>query len=258
MLRIIGLCAVLLLAGCSMFTTKDDDETSTMSEERLFNEARSRLNSGYWDGARNYYEKLQSRFPFGPYSQQGMLDLAYAYYKLDEAASTIATCDRFLKLHPTSPAADYAYYLKGLANFNAGKGLVERFTPNDPSQRDQGTALRSFQDFAELVRRFPDSKYAPDAQKRMTFLRNLLAQHELHVANYYMRRGAMVAAANRAKYVVENYQRTPAVPDALAVMAKAYKVLEMPELSDDALRVLELNHPDHPGLVEVREVVLKP
>jgi len=257
MLRIIGLCAVLLLAGCSMFTEKED-ETATMSEERLFNEARSRMNSGYWDGAREYYEKLQSRFPFGPYSQQGMLDLAYAYYKLDEAASALATCERFLKLHPTSPAADYAYYLKGLTNFNAGKGLIERFTPNDPSQRDQASALRSFQDFAELVRRFPESQYVPDSQKRMTFLRNLLAQHELHVANYYMRRGALVAAANRAKYVVENYQRTPAVPEALAVMAKAYKVLEMQELSDDALRVLEMNHPEHPGIAEVREVVLKP
>jgi len=257
MLRFIGLWVLVMVAGCSMLSEKDDD-TATFSEERLFNEARDRLNSGYWDGARDYYEKLQSRFPFGRYSQQGTLDLAYAYYKLDEAASALATCDRFLKLNPTSPAADYAYYLKGLTNFNAGKGLIERFTPNDPSQRDQGSALRSFQDFAELVRRFPGSLYVEDAQKRMTFLRNILAQHELHVANYYMRRGALVAAANRAKYVVENYQRPPAVPDALAVMAKAYKVLEMQQLSEDALRVLELNHPEHPGLAEVRKVVVRP
>jgi outer membrane protein assembly factor BamD len=248
---------MLGLAGCSFLGDKDD-ETSGYSEERLFNEAKDRLNSGYYDGARDYYEKLQSRYPFGRFSAQSLLDLGFAYYKLDQTDSAISICDRFLKLNPTSSAADYAYYLKGLANFNAGKGIIERYTPNDPSQRDQGTALRSFQDFAELVRRYPDSRYVEDAQQRMTFLRNLLAQHELHVANYYMRRGALVAAANRAKYVVENYQRTPAVPDALVVMAKAYKVLELQDLSEDALRVLELNYPEHVGIKEVRETVVKP
>lgn len=257
MLRILSCVLMLALGACSVFSEKEDD-TAAFSEERLFNEAKDRLNTGYYDGARDYYEKLQSRYPFGRYAGQTLLDLAYAYYKLDQTESAVATANRYLKLYPTGIGADYAYYIKGLANFNAGKGLIERFTPSDPSQRDQGTALRSFQDFSELVRRFPESRYVEDAQLRMTFLRNLLSQHELHVANYYMRRGALVAAANRAKYVVENYQRTPAVPDALVLMAKAYKVLELNDLSEDALRVLELNYPEHAGVKEVRETVVKP
>lgn len=256
MRRIFLLFLIVTLAGCSYFQGKKD-ETEGWGEDRLYAEAKSRLNSNYFDGAREYYEKLQARYPFGRNSQQAQLELAYAYYKLEQAEAAVAACDRFIKLYPSHPAIDYAYYLKGLANFNAGKGLIERYTPSDPSQRDQSTALRSFQDFAELVKRFPDSRYVTDAQLRMTFLRNILAQHEVNVANYYMRRGAYVAAANRAKYVVENYQQSPAIPEALVVMAKAYKVLEMNDLSEDSLRVLQGNFPNHPGIAEVRGTVVR-
>ena len=127
----------------------------------------------------------------------------------------------------------------------------------DESQRDPASSLQAFEDFSELVKRYPDSQYAEDAKLRMTYLRNILAEHEIHVAHYYMRRGAFVAAANRARYVVEKYPRTPSIPDALVIMAKAYKVMELTELSTDALRVLELNYPNHPGLYEVREILIQ-
>ena len=212
------------------------------------------MDEGYYSKAVEYYEFLETRFPFGVYGQQSLLNLAYVYYKTEDYDASISACDRFIRLYPQNPHVDYAYYLRGLVNFHRGKGLTERFLELDLSQRDPSSALQSFHDFSDLIRRYPDSRYVEDAQKRMVYLRNLLADHEVNVAHYYMRRGSYVAAVNRARYVVENYDRTPAVPDALAVMAKAYKVLEMDDLSRDTLRVLELNYPNHPGLKEVRKV----
>lgn len=247
---------LLLLGGCSYFGDKED-ATASWSAERLYSEAKGQLDAGNYTTAVEYYEKLESRFPFGVYGQQALLDLAYAYYKTDEADLAISSAERFIKLYPQNDHVDYAYYLKGLANFNRGKGFIERFLPVDSSQRDPSSALVAFNDFSELLRLFPDSLYAEDAEKRMIYLRNLLADHEMEVARYYMRRGAFLAAANRARYVVEKYPRTPSIPDALALMAKAYKVMEMEKLSADALRVLERNYPDHPGLFEVREIVVQ-
>lgn len=256
MTRIAALLGVALLAGCSIFGEKSD-ETTGMTAEDLYHAARDRMDSGYYDGAIELYEALQARFPFGTYAQQAQLELAYSYYKTEQPAAAIAACDRFIKLYPTHPHLDYAYYLKGLANFNQGKGLTQRFLPTDPSQRDPGAALRSFEDFSELIRRFPQSRYVEDARKRMVYLRNILAQHEVNVAHYYMRRGAYVAAANRARYVIENYQQTPSMPDALVVMAQAYRVLELDQLADDAIRVLELNYPNHPGLYRVKRIEVR-
>lgn len=247
---------LLLLGGCSFFGDKED-ATASWSAERLYSEAKGQLDAGNYTTAVEYYEKLESRFPFGVYGQQALLDLAYAYYKTDETDLAISSAERFIKLYPQNDHVDYAYYLKGLANFNRGKGFIERFLPVDSSQRDPSSALVAFNDFSELLRLFPDSLYAEDAEKRMIYLRNLLADHEMEVARYYMRRGAFLAAANRARYVVEKYPRTPSIPDALALMAKAYKVMEMEKLSADALRVLERNYPDHPGLFEVREIVVQ-
>jgi len=198
-----------------------------------------------------------TRFPFGVYGQQSLLDLAYAYYKTEDFESAMSACDRFIRLYPQNPHVDYAYYLKGLVNFNRGRGLTERFLPIDSSQRDQSSAMTSFQSFSELVAKYPQSEYAEDARKRMVFLRNRLAAHEVHVANYYMTRGAYVAAANRARYVVETYPRTPVVPDALVLMAKAYRILGIDNLSNDAIRVLELNYPAHPGVYEVQETTVR-
>jgi outer membrane protein assembly factor BamD len=248
--------ALLSLSGCALFGDSKED-IEEMSEQELFTEAKGALDEGYYTKAIEHYEKLQARYPFGKNAAQAQLDLAYAYYKDEEQESAIAACERFIKLYPRQKHVDYAYYLRGLSNFSQGKGLAERFLPIDTSQRDQGAALKSFQDFSELIKRFPRSKYVSDATQRMTYLRNLLAQHEVNVANYYMRRGAYVAAANRARYVVENYQRAPVMPDALTLMAKAYRILEMDDLAADSLRVLEENYPGHPGIEEVRGVRLR-
>lgn len=233
------------------------DETKNWSADRFYSEAKDALNSGEYETAIKHYEGLEARYPFGRYAQQAQLEVIYAYYRYDEPESAIAAADRFIKLHPRHPFVDYAYYLKGLVSFNEDRGLVERYLPSDPSQRDPGAARQSFQDFSELIKRFPNSKYVTDARQRMLFLRNNLAQYEVNVADYYMRRGAYLAAANRAKYVVENYQRTPAMPEALSILASAYKIMDLGELADDALRVLELNYPGDPRIAQVKNLEVK-
>jgi outer membrane protein assembly factor BamD len=234
------LIASLSLGGCSIFG-KEEDPTKNWSQQKLYSEATAELHDGGYQKAIEYYEKLESRYPFGKYAHQAQLDVAYAYYRADEPESALAAADRFIKFHPRHPAAAYAYYLKGLVNFNRTLGFLARFTPTDNSQRDPGAALDSYKDFEMVVNKFPDSDYAEDARKRMLYLRNNLARHEVHVARYYMKRGAYIAAADRANYVVENYQRTPALKDALQLMADAYTKLELPQLAADAKRVLAAN-----------------
>ncbi len=250
------LLLVVSLAACSSFG-KEADPTRDWSPRRLYNSAKSALDSAEFETAIEFYQKLESRFPFGQYAQQAQMEIVYAYYRFDEPASAIAAADRFIKLHPTHPNVDYVYYIKGLTSFNEGKGIVDRFIPRDDSSRDPGAARASFKVFARLVERFPNSRYAEDSSKRLLYLRNNLSRHEINVAEYYMRRGAYVAAVNRARYVVENYQQTPAMPDALVLMAKAYKLLKLDDLSADALRVLKLNYPEHEGIAEVSGLVVK-
>ncbi len=240
---------IFTLSGCSYFKDKGDD-TATWDADRIYTEARGALDSGAYAKAIELYQKLETKFPFGVHAQQALLDLAYAHYKNNEPEAVLAACDRFIKLYPQNTHVDYAYYLKGLTNFNKGKGFTQRYLPIDESQRDPDAALTAFQSFSELIERFPDSQYVEDAMQRMRYLRNILAKSEIHVAHYYMRRGALVAAVNRARYVIENYPKTPSVPDALVLMAKAYRVLEMNDLANDALRVLEFNYPNHPGLYD--------
>jgi outer membrane protein assembly factor BamD len=239
------------LAGCSLLPDQID-KTKDWSASKFYSEAKAALADGDYEEAIQYYEKLEARFPFGRYAQQSQMEVAYAYYRYDEPASALAAADRFIKLYPRHPNIDYMFYLKGLINFNAGKDLISRYLPQDPTQRDPGSARASFDDFALLLKKYPESKYTQDARQRMIFLRNNLAEYEVHVANYYMRRNAYIAAANRAKYVVENYQKTTAVPKALALMARSYKILGLNELSDDALRVLKLNYPDHPEIAAIQ------
>jgi outer membrane protein assembly factor BamD len=219
--------------------------------ERLYEEAKKAMQSGYYSRAVEYYEILETRYPFGVIGRQSLLDLAYVYYKTEKYDEAVSACDRYIRLYPQNPAIDYAYYLKGLVNFERGKGLADRFLSIDDSQRDTGSAQQAFQDFKELAEKFPESIYLEDAQKRMVYLRNMLAQHEVNVANYYMRRGAFVAASNRARYVVENYDRSASVPEALVIMAKCYKILEMDDLYEDAVRVLRMNYPGHEGIREL-------
>ncbi|MBT8419771.1 MAG: outer membrane protein assembly factor BamD [Gammaproteobacteria bacterium] len=243
------LCLVMVTAGCTSLG-EEKDETKSWSAKELYEEARNERMAGNYETATDYYQKLESRYPFGHYAQQAQIETIYTYYKAGEPALAISSADRFMKLYPRHPHVDYAYYIKGITNFDLGKGLLDKYLPVDPSQRDPGAALQSFQDFGQLIRRFPKSQYTQDARQRMLYLRNNLAQYEVHVANYYLRRGAYVACANRGKYVVENYQGAPAIADALVVMAKAYRLLGTDELAEDALRVLEFNFPDHPGIGE--------
>jgi outer membrane protein assembly factor BamD len=230
------------LAACS-FADKHDPKTG-WTAEKLYSEAKDALDGGQYDLAIKRYEILEARFPYGRYSQQGQLEIAYAYYKQNEQASAVAAAERFVKLHPNSPNVDYAHYLKGLATFNEDLGMFGRMARQDRTERDPKSARESFDAFKELVQRYPDSRYAPDALARMKYLINALASHEVHVARYYMKRGAYVAAANRAQYALKNYPQAPAQEEALLIMIQAYDVLGMPELRDDAKRILRKNFPD--------------
>ena len=226
----------LSLSGCATL-----DETANWSAEQFYNEAKSALDSGNYQEALRLYGKLEARYPYGPYAQQAQLETAFAHYKNSEPAAAIAAAERFIKLHPRHSSVDYAYYLRGLASFEQGKSFLEAFAPQDEASRDPQSARDSFNYFKELVQKFPESKYADDAVKRMVYLRNQLARHELLVADFYMRRGAHLAATKRAKYVVENYQKTPSVTPALQIMVKAYRAMGMEELARDAERVLQSN-----------------
>lgn len=253
------LLIVLSINGCAWWQQGDEDETVNWSASRFYSEAKQALNEGDYDTAITYFERLQARYPFGRYAQQAQLELIYTHYRDGEPDLAIAAADRFIRAHPRHPFVDYAHYLKGLTNYDRGVGLLERLLPSDPTKTDTSNSMQAFNDFAELVQKFPDSKYSKDARQRMLFLRNNLATYEVNVAGFYMRRKAYVAAANRAKYVVENYSRTPAVADALALMTQAYLKLELPDLAADSARVLQLNYPDSPqtalaiALVEGRE-----
>ena len=229
---------------------EEQDPTRDWSARRLYDTAKADLGRGAFEEAIEYYEKLEVRYPFGPLAMQGQLDLIYAYYKFDQPASAIAAADRFIKLHPRHPNVDYAYYIKGLVQFVGGRSLLDRFVTKDLSEHDASVALRAFRAFEELVQRFPESRYVDDSRQRMQYLKNLLAMHEIHVARFYMKRGVWLAAANRARYVVENYQRTPAVSDALAILTISYREMGLDDLSTDAARVLRLNYPDYAGLDE--------
>src|SRR5258708_38670016 len=236
----------LLLAACS-FIDKHDP-TAGYSAEKLYREAKEALDSGQYALAIKRYETLEARFPYGRYSQPGQLELAYAYYKQNEQASAVAATERFVKLHPNHSNVDYALYLKGLVYFNEDLGLLGKVSRQDRTERDPKSARDSFDAFKELVQRFPESRYAPDTRARMKYLVNALASHEVHVARYYMKRGAYVAAAKRAAYPLQNYPEAPAQEEALLLMIQAYDVLRVPQLRDDAERILRKNFPDNPQL----------
>ena len=234
-----------LIIGCSSDSTLAE---LNLSEDELHQRIQDELNDQHYDLAAASIQAMEARYPFGKYAEQSQLESIYIYYMQYDNDGSRAAAERFIRLHPQHPNVDYAYYMKGLASFVEGQGLFERFMPTDLTKRDPGAARESFTDFSQLVSRYPDSIYAADARKRMVYLRNLLARYEVHVANYYFLRGAYLASANRGRYVVENFQRTPAVPDALAVMVQAYTLLGMDDLANDALIALRLNYPTHPAL----------
>jgi outer membrane protein assembly factor BamD len=234
--------AAALLAACA--GTGEQDQTAGWSPNKIYTEAKEEAAAGSYDKAANLFEKLEGRAAGTPLAQQAQLEKAYAHYRGGEPAMAISTLDRFMRLHPASPAMDYALYLKGLANFNDNLGLFGSLARQDLSERDQKAAKDSFEAFRELATRFPDSRYTSDARQRMTYIVNSLAQYEVHVARYYLRRGAYVAAVNRAQTAVTEYRDVPAVEEALYIMVQAYDALGLKELRDDARRVLTQTYPN--------------
>ncbi len=239
----VAFALALLVSGCSMLPS-EIDETAGWSPNKLYSEAKNAIADGNFEKGIKYFEKLESRYPYGRYAQQAQLEIAYAYHKQQEPASAIAACDRFIRLHPTHPSVDYAYYLKGLVNFNEDLGMLGYVANQDLTERDPKAARESFDAFKELVTRFPNSKYAPDASARMKYLVNALAANEVHVARYYMKRGAYIAAANRAQFAVKTYPDAPANEEALFIMVKAYDALGLNDLRDDSERVMKKNFPN--------------
>lgn len=239
----------LAIAACSS-TEESSELAADTGEQQMYEEAQRYLRNSNFDLAVRTLQLLESRFPFGKYAEQAQLELIYAHFGSYEHEAAVEAADRFIRLHPQHPNVDYAYYMKGLSAHTSNEDIFSRFLPGDETSRDISHAKEAFAEFSQLLSRYPDSSYAADARARMVHLRNLLARHEIVVANYYFRRGAYMAAANRGRYVVENFQQTPAVADALVVMAQGYILLDLDELSQDSIDVLVLNYPDHPSLDE--------
>jgi len=235
------------LAGCSLFHRgKRGDPMDTLPVEQLYQQGVDALNAGNNDFAIRSFQRLIARFPFGPYTEQSQINLAYGQYKSDKPDDAYSTINRFIKTYPTHRHIDYAYYLRGLINFNRSAGFIERYVGQDMTKRDQVNLRQSFDDFAALISRYPQSAYADDSRQRMIFLRNMMASADLHVAMFYFQRNAYVAASNRAKTIVETYPQSPQSGDALAIMVDSYKKLGQDKLSADTERVLKLNYPEHP------------
>ena len=243
--RAIGSCAVLgaalVLGGCASTPT---DETADWTPEKLYSEARDEMNAGNFTRAGTLFERLEGRATGTLLSQQAQLERAFVMHRTNEKAQALAILERFIKLHPTSPALDYALYLQGLVNFNDELGLLGNLAKQDLSERDQQASRDSYQAFKQLVEQFPQSRYAEDARLRMNYIVNALAAYEVHVARYYLRRGAYVAAINRAQQTVQDFQQSPATEEALSIMVNGYEQLGMNDLRDDARRVLGRNFPN--------------
>ena len=245
--------ACLLLSGCAGSDGQKDD-TDIWSETKLYSEATDKLKDADYAKCGKYFEKLEGRFPFGPYSQQAQINTAYCYWKAQEQAQAQVAIDRFIKLHQGSPDLDYGYYLKGLISFNDDLGWLGRFTGQDLSERDPKAAKEAFEAFKVVVERFPESKYAPDSLDRMRYIVNSLAEADVIVARFYYQRGAYLASANRAQLVIRDYDRAPAVEEALYLLVKSYEKLGMTDLSNDSLRVFNLNFPDSQMMVTGKRV----
>jgi outer membrane protein assembly factor BamD len=236
-----GLMVAVALAGCAS-DAKDIDRNKTAA--KLYEEAREEAAAGAYDRAAKLFERLEGVAAGTLLAQQAQLERAYLLYRQQETAQALSTIERFLKLHPTSPAADYAYYLQGVVNFNDDLGLFGKLTSLDLSERDQQASRDAYQSFRQVVERFPESRYVPDARQRMIYIVNSLASYEVHVARYYYQRGAFVAAANRAQQAVQDYRDVQAIEEALAVMASSYDKLGLVQLRDDTNRVLQKNYPN--------------
>jgi outer membrane protein assembly factor BamD len=249
-IRLLGISAITLAALTGCASSDKYDETRGWSAEKLYAEAKESLDAGDYAKAVKTLETLEVRYPFGVLAQQAQLSSAYAQYKENETASALASIDRFIQLHPSHEAVDYAYYLKGLINFNDNLGFLGRFSGQDMSERDPKAARAAYESYKTLITRFPNSRYAEDARLRMQFIINTMAQSEVNAARFYLKRGAFLAAVNRAQQAVKEYDRAPATEEALAIMIKAYAALGLNELKQDSERVLRSNFPQSHFLSE--------
>jgi outer membrane protein assembly factor BamD len=250
MSRLLALAlSVLMLAGCAGL----EDPTRDWGPERFYQEAKDKMADSDWEGAIKLFEQLESRYPYGRYAEQAQLEIAYAYYKFDEPALAIAAAERFLRLHPTHPHADYALYLKGLVNFSGERTFINMLfgAKEDPMAHDPKALREAYNTFREVVERYPNSRYAEDSRARMNYLYDAGARYETYIARFYFERGAYIAAVNRCKNALENYPRTPAIEDALGLQAMSYKMLGLTPLLDDTLRVLRLNFPQSRYFAEI-------
>jgi outer membrane protein assembly factor BamD len=242
-IKLFILMLTLALSACGSFGDKVD-ETKTWSAAKLYAEAKDELSNGAYERAVQYFERLESRFPFGPYAQQAQMEIAYAHYKQGDQALALAAVERFIKLHPNHANVDYMYYLRGMITFNDQLGFLNFIGNQDITERDPKASRDSFDAFKQLAVQFPDSKYTPDAILRMKYLVNALAQYDVHVAKYYYRRAGYLAAANRAQAAVKEYPDAPAIEEALYILSRSYDAMGMTDLRDDAKRVLVKNFPD--------------
>jgi outer membrane protein assembly factor BamD len=243
LLVVAAMSALLGLSGCGLLPEKAD-ETAKWSAEKLYAEAREEMSGAHYEAAIKLFQRLEANYPFGTYATQAQMEIAYAQYKAQDQAEALASVERFIKLHPNHPQVDYMYYLRGLINFNDQIGFLSTIYSQDPTERDPKATREAFAAFKALVDRFPNSKYAPDAIARLNYLINAMASYEVHVANYYYRRGAYVAAVNRAQAAVADYSESPSREEALFIMIRSYDKLGMLPLRDDAQRVFTLNYPN--------------
>lgn len=250
--RLSALLLILLISACGNSLTKETDETEKWSAEKFYTTAKQELKQKNYELAIEHFEKLEARFPYGRFVQQAQLDIAYAYYQDGKSDLALAAVERFIHLHPAHSSVDYAYYLKGLISFNTKRGSLDFIIgKQDYADRNPEAMQKSYDAFKDLVERFPDSRYAVDGRKRLIYLQNLLAKHEMHVARHYFEYGAYVATVNRTKYVLENFQHTPAVEDALGLQIRAYQRMGMQKLAHDAARVLKKNFPNSSHLKKI-------
>ncbi|MDC9728971.1 MAG: outer membrane protein assembly factor BamD [Methyloprofundus sp.] len=247
-LLILSFC--LLLPACSSFSTEKKGEFEGWTVDQFVSASKEAVEDEKYKKAIKILEQLDSRYPFGDHSSQAQLDLSYAYYKNNDTEAATASAQRFIKTHPRHENIDYAYYLKGLVNFNHNLGFIDRYIPSDATQRDTVFIKSSYLNFQELVRRYPDSKYAADAKQRMIYLDNALARHELHVARFYMDREAFLAAINRVNYILEYHKTAPVIPYALELQIKAYKILDLADLAANTQKIYDYNYPNGPILPE--------
>ncbi len=252
-LSILGIFMLLLLVSSCSSNEEMPDER--LVEKELYDQAQTRLKNGSFSTAILSLEALESRFPFGRYAEQAQAELIYAYYMNSQFEASQSAAERFINLHPRHSHTGYDFYMKGLAAFTDDSGLFSRYFQSDLAKREVVMAQTSFGELSEFISRYPESKYVPHAKQRMIYLRNLLAEHEIYVADFYMKRGAYLAAIGRAKYVIENLPNTPQTPFALSILVEAYEILEYEDLRKTSLEILNANYPnfDFQGNESVKE-----